>query len=109
MASTTAVESVHEITARQLGLITRRQALDAGLSKKAIAHRLGRGIWIPLRPGLYAVAGIPPSWEQGVLGAVLLAGTLAWASHVTSSRLWRNAGHESEELVEITTPLEKRV
>ena len=103
------MEIVQDITARQLGLITRRQALAAGLSKKAIAHRVRTGIWMQRRPGLYVVAGMPWSWEQDVLGAVLLAGDLAWASHATSARSWRYLGFEDEERLEVTTPLDKRV
>ena len=44
-----------------------------------------------------------------MLGAVLLAGELAWASHATSSRFWRYPGFESDESIEITTLLGKRV
>jgi hypothetical protein len=107
-ASRTAVKSVNDLTARQLGLITRAQALAAGLSRAAISHRLRRGIWIQLRPGLYVVAGTPRSWEQDVLGAVLLAGA-AWASHATSARFWRYPDFGSEERIEVTVLLPKRV
>jgi len=55
------------------------------------------------------MAGAPASWEQEVMGAVLLAGSLAWASHATASRFWRYPGYDSEELLELTTQLEKRV
>jgi very-short-patch-repair endonuclease len=103
------VEGINEITSRQLGLITRAQARRAGLSPDATRHRLEHGIWVQRRPGLYAVAGVPGSWEQDVLGAVLLAGELAWASHATSARFWRYLGFEDEEWLEVTTPLEKRV
>jgi very-short-patch-repair endonuclease len=103
------MERAHDITARQLGLITRGQALDAGLSKKAIRHRMVRGTWTQRRPGLYVVAGMPASWEQDVLGALLLAGTQAWASHATSSRFWQYPGYENDERIEVTTLLEKRV
>jgi len=103
------MEDVNEITARQLGLITRAQARRAGLSPDAIRHRLERGIWVQLRPGLYLVAGTPRSWEQDALGAVLIAGELAWASHATSARFWRYLGFEDDKRLEVTTPLEKRV
>jgi very-short-patch-repair endonuclease len=103
------MESVHDITIRQLGLITRAQARRADLSSEAIKHRLRRRTWEQRRPGLYAVAGMPRSWEQDVLGAVLLAGELAWASHATSSRFWRYPKYESAEEIEVTTLLGKRV
>jgi very-short-patch-repair endonuclease len=103
------VERVDEITSRQLGLITRVQALGAGLTSKAVTHRLRRGVWSQRRPGLYAVTGVPRSWEQEVLGTVLLAGDLAWASHATSACFWRYPGFGSDARLEITVPLEKRV
>src|SRR3954469_1427178 len=98
-----------DVANRQLGLITTSQATELGLSDTAVAHRVAVGLWNRRRNGLFAVAGAPESWEQDVMGAVLLAGPLAWASHATSSRLWRYLGDEAEDLIELTTPLEKRV
>ena len=98
-----------ELAGRQLGLITTSQAVALGLSEAAIAHRVDAGLWNRRRRGLFSIAGVPESWEHDVMGAVLLAGELAWASHATSSRFWRYPGYEGEELLELTTPLEKRV
>lgn len=84
--------NVREATARiantQFGLITRTQALAAGLSEAQIRRRARSGEWDVVRPGVYAVAGVPPTWEQAACAAVLAAQPQAWASHHTAGVLW---------------------
>lgn len=96
------------LTSRQRGLITRAQAIAVGLSDAGIAHRVRRGTWIRVQPGLYLVVGVPRTWEHDVLGAVLLAGGPAWASHGSAARLAGYSGFEDAR-VEITVPLDRRV
>lgn len=57
--------------------------------------------------GVYAVRGVPPSWEQSVQAAVLAVGGPAWASHATAARLWEFDGFAAEtpEAIEVTVPL----
>jgi very-short-patch-repair endonuclease len=98
-----------ELASTQLGLITTAQAAKLELSDSAVDHGVAIGVWTRRRRGLLALTGMPRSWEQDVMGAVLLAGDLAWASHATAARLGRFAGFEEEARIEITTPLEKRV
>ena len=106
------MESVHDltshITATQRGLITRRQALAAGMTDGAVRHLVHRGIWRRVQTGLYSLNGIPADWELDVLGAVLLAGEPSWASHYSSARLLGYA-NLADGPVEITIPLERRV
>lgn len=96
------------ITSAQRGLITRHQAIGAGMTDSAIGHLVRRGIWRRVRNGLYALNGIPSDWELEVLGAVLLAGSPAWASHYSSARLWDYRGL-ADGPIEITTLLERRM
>lgn len=77
------------VATRQHGLVTRQQALAAGLTADQIKSRIGTGRWLLVRRGVYAVAGVPPSREQAVLAAVLAAGHGAIASHLTAGLLWR--------------------
>ncbi len=75
------------IAARQLGLITRAQALAAGQSAHAIARRLTAGCWEVAMPSVYALAGTPDTWERRALAAQLWAGTRAALSHLTAATL----------------------
>ncbi|MDQ6728126.1 MAG: endonuclease domain-containing protein [Actinomycetota bacterium] len=84
-----------ETASRQYGLITHAQALDVGLSGKAVKHRVETGRWRPHHVGVYAVAGAPRPWEQRVLAACLAAGAGAVASHRCAAQLWSLDGATS--------------
>jgi len=58
----------------QDGLLTRRQALDGGYTRRAIAHRLERRRWIDPLPGVYLTTGGEPTRRQHLLAALLYAG-----------------------------------
>jgi hypothetical protein len=87
---------------RRFNLITRGEALASGLTPAAIKHRVESGRWRPVRRGVYAVTGVPPSWEQTVYAAVLASGDGVLASHSTSGRLFLPAVDGSE--IEVTGP-----
>lgn len=89
----------------QHGLVVRRQLLDAGLSASAIKRWVSADRLIVLYPGVYRLAGSPPSWEQRLLAAVLAAGDGAVASHRSAARLWRVL--DAEE-IELTLPRSRR-
>ncbi|MFP5023115.1 hypothetical protein [Pseudonocardia phyllosphaerae] len=59
---------------RQHGLVTRAQALGAGLSPDAIDRRLATRRWVPVHPRVYREASHPAGDEQRVRAAVLWAG-----------------------------------
>lgn len=65
--------AAYDVAARQDGLVTWRQALDAGMTRHQIVteHNLGR--WLNVQPKVYAVAGTPPSWRRSVRACVLAA------------------------------------
>jgi hypothetical protein len=93
---------------RQLGLITREQCFACGLTEGQITHRLRSGIWTEIRPSVYALAGVPPSWEQAVL-AVTLSCPPAYASHATTARLSAVRGFlEVPDAIEVLTPLGRK-
>ncbi len=72
----------------QHGVLTRGQALDAGLTDKAIAVRLRSGRWQRLHTGVYATySGEPPRNAQ-LWAAVLRAGHGAALSHQTAAELY---------------------
>jgi hypothetical protein len=78
---------VGKIAAEQHGLITLAQAGDAGISEGQVRRRLRTGEWRRLHRGVFAVAGTPAVWEQKVLGAVMVAGPGAVASHLCAAAL----------------------
>jgi hypothetical protein len=56
-----------EIAARQHGLVTREQALGAGMAPWTITDELARGTWRQRRPGVYRTADAPETWRQRAL------------------------------------------
>lgn len=97
-------EKTAAVARRQYGLVTKRQALDAGLSPAQIKARVRSGEWVLLRPTVYAIAGAPVTWAATVCAAVLGAEPKAWASHQTAAALWGFPGAMTDP-IEILTPL----
>jgi very-short-patch-repair endonuclease len=66
--------SIDSLLARQAGIISRRQALAAGLSRDAVDHRVRVRRWVPLHPQVYLVVGHRRDDEVAVRGATLWGG-----------------------------------
>ena len=79
---------IHELAARQHGLVARRQLLVAGLGENAIDHRLARGRLIRLERGVYALGHAQLRREAAWLAAVLAARPGAVVSHRSAAGLW---------------------
>jgi predicted transcriptional regulator of viral defense system len=95
--------TIAKIASRQLGLVTRRQLLNAGLSASMIDHRLRTGRLHRIQRGVYAVGhtAFVPFAEE--LAAVLACGDGAVLSHRSAAVLWGllpTAGRD----VEVTVP-----
>jgi hypothetical protein len=58
----------------QHNVLSREQATGAGLTRRAIDHRLRRGLWQRLLPGVYLVQLGRPSRRQAQIAALLFAG-----------------------------------
>ena len=76
------------LSARQHGVVTRRQLLDHGLSAEAVEHRLARGRLHRLGHGVYAVGRPEVSREGRWLAATLECGPDSALSHSSASELW---------------------
>ena len=74
--------------AKQLGLISRRQALAAGLDRNQIQYRLRSERWTAVAAAVYRLDGVPGSWQQDILAACLSLGRDAVASHLSAGALW---------------------
>lgn len=82
-----AERKIDRLFKRQHGVISRAQALAAGLSERQIDLRLSTGKWVRAHPGVYRLAAMPQSWLQSVQAGFLWAGNCV-ASHRTAARLY---------------------
>jgi len=101
--------SINDLARRHHGLITRQQALAYGAPPSGIEWKLDRGLWLALRPGVYAIAGAPATWEQAVLAACLAGGPSALASHGTALRLWGLTDRVDADAMHLVTPPGRRI
>ena len=98
-------ERVEELAGRQHGLLTRTQAIAAGLSEAEIGGRLRSGRWYSVHRGVYAMAGAPRTAAQSLLAAVLACGFGAMASHRGAAWVW---GLADDLSLEVTAPTSRR-
>jgi hypothetical protein len=84
-----------KIAARQYGVVSRQQAIHAGLSRFAISRRLAGGRLTVVLPGVFAISGVPTSQLQRFMAACLWAGDGAVASHRAAASLWEIEGFAS--------------
>ncbi len=75
--------------AAQHGNLTRRQLLEAGLSRRAIDYRVRTGRLLRRHQGVYALGHHPPSPLSTAMAAVLACGPVAVLSHLSAAALWQ--------------------
>jgi len=68
--------TLDDLLARQAGVISRAQALAAGLSRESVDYRVKARRWQPLYPGVYLVDRRPAQDREG---AVRVRAALLWA------------------------------
>jgi hypothetical protein len=74
------------VAARQFGVFSHEQAISAGFSRATVQQRVSDGRWLLVRPGVYAIAGVPRTFESNALSGVLQVDR-AFASHRTAAFL----------------------
>jgi Protein of unknown function (DUF559) len=84
---------LHEQARWQAGIITREQAVRAGLSGSAIWSKLAYGWWQPVYRGVYSTFTGPMPRDAELWAAVLYAGPGARLSHETAAELIRLTDH----------------
>ncbi|MDQ3982310.1 MAG: type IV toxin-antitoxin system AbiEi family antitoxin domain-containing protein [Actinomycetota bacterium] len=77
------------LAARQHGVVTRKQAIYAGLTRGMLDRRLQHRRLMRVHPGVYLVAGAPRTFEQRAFAAVAWAGPEAYVSHRSAAYLWK--------------------
>jgi Transcriptional regulator, AbiEi antitoxin/AbiEi antitoxin C-terminal domain len=91
----------------QYGVVSRQQALEAGLTAKAIDWRLQSGRWRCLHHGVYATfTGVLPRQAQ-LWAAVLRAGPEAALSHETAAEI-HGLTDETARMIHISVPMEQQ-
>jgi hypothetical protein len=91
-------------TARaQRAVVSRTQALEAGLASTTIGSLLRSGRWLALQRGVYRIWAGQPAREAILWAATLRAGTDAVLSHQTAAELHRLYAEEST-LIHISVP-----
>lgn len=92
----------------QSGVVSRPQALRAGLSPGMIKFRVSSDRWQQIHPGVYAIFTGKLSRETRLWAAVLSAGAGAVLSHETAAELHRLIDKPTET-IHLTIPAGRRV
>jgi hypothetical protein len=97
-----------ELLAVQDGVISRRQALEGGMSATQVRGLVRNGRWQPLHQGVYAAFTGDPTRLALIWSALLTAGPGASVSHYTAAELYR-LGRARTEAVHVTIPAARAV
>jgi very-short-patch-repair endonuclease len=85
---------IARMASEQYGAVSRAQLRQAGVSDRAVDHRLAKGSLIGLHTGVYRLAACPATPYQRIVAATLAAGPGAVASHRAAAFLHGLAGVE---------------
>jgi very-short-patch-repair endonuclease len=102
----TVEEILGRIARRQHGVVTRKQLLDAGISKEEIRRRIQKKALLPVHRGVYRVGHRAPSIEARYHAAVLACGEGAVLSGKAAGYLW-GLIKGSAPPPEVTAPTER--
>jgi hypothetical protein len=80
---------VGRIASGQWGLVTRAQALRAGLTKDQMSDRCLGGRWRRVASGVYVIAGAPGAWQRDAMAACLAGPAGTASSFFTAAALHR--------------------
>ncbi len=100
--------TLRNLARHQSGVVSRSQALRAGLSAGMIKFRVSSGRWQQIYPGVYATFTGAPGRGAQLWAAVLWAGPGAMLSHETAAELQRLADKPAET-IHVTVPGQRRV
>lgn len=99
--------SLARVQRRQLGLVTREQALRV-LTEVQLEGQVRSGRLDIVRTEVYRSTSAPESWEQHLLAACLAGGQGTVASFRSAAWMWRLAGFDVPDFLEITVPRSRR-
>jgi very-short-patch-repair endonuclease len=104
----TVEEILGRIARKQHGVVTRKQLLDAGVSKEEIRRRIQKGTLLVIHRGVYRVGHKAPSIEARYLAAVLACGDGAVLSGEAAGWLWGLVKGTAPP-PEVTSPKDRRI
>lgn len=97
---------IRQLAVRQHGLVSLDQVIGLGGDRNHALRRSRAGHWSCVGPGVYAIGAPPVTYPHRALGAVLVAGPGAVASHRCAARLWGVLGRTSTPL-ELSLPRDR--
>lgn len=100
---------LRDVVRRQEGVVSRKQALESGLTAAQIKHRITSERWVQLYAGVYSVFTGPPSPDARRWAAVLWGGTGAVLSHASAAEVYGLFDGPPPEEIHISVPLNRRV
>lgn len=100
--------NITNLARRQLGVVTREQALGTGLTASAIRHLLTTGRWQRMHPGIYVTHTGSVTWTERASGALLHAGPGA-ALGLQSAAFHSRLTSEEPSVIQVFIPLDRRV
>ena len=101
-------DSVRELLAQHAGVLTRPEALRAGLTPKQLAARLESGRWQRLHTGVYAAFSGEPGRPSLLWAALLRAGPSSALSHHTAAEVYGLVPDQAR-LIHVTVPSGRQV
>ncbi len=99
---------LRQLARNQSGVVSRSQALRAGLSPGMIKFRVNSGRWEQIYPGVYATFTGELGRRARLWAALLSAGPGAALSHETAAELQRLADRPAET-IHVTVPVKRRI
>ncbi len=100
--------TLRDLARHQSGVVSRAQALKAGLSVGMIKFRVSSGRWRQIHPGVYATFTGAPGRGGQLWAALLSAGPSAMLSHETAAELQRLTD-KPVETIHVTVPGQRHI
>ncbi len=100
--------TLRNLARTQSGVVSRSQALRAGLTLDMIRFRVRSDRWRPIHPGVYATFTGTPGRGAQLWAAVLVSGPGAVLSHETAAELHRLVD-KSADPIHVTIPCQRHI
>jgi hypothetical protein len=101
-------QALRGIIGEQAGMVSRQQALRAGLARTTIDSKVQHGLWQHVHLGVYATFTGTVAWEARLWAAVLYAGPGALLSHETAAEILQLTDRRFP-VIQVTIPESRRV
>lgn len=107
---TSPADEVARILSLQHGVISRAQAIEAGLAEHDVRRQVRRRAWVLLLPGVYLNHTGEPTWLQRAWAATLHAGDSALC-HDSALRATEGPGksHRDESVIHVAIDRDRRI